>query len=190
MFPFPFCCTVKEPSAGYALARMLLKDRFGNDYNVSDAWIEKILSRPDVTDNKGLLDLSDDLRNCRETLETMGKMAELNNRQSLFKIVDKLPFSLKKEWLNKVYHIKHAERRLPTIDDVMLFVSSAAERANDPVFGKLLSQDRPDKARKGTKPRDAKPDKRRANFNTYVHQPATCSQQRSQPEMGSPATPV
>ncbi|XP_038058753.1 uncharacterized protein LOC119730035 [Patiria miniata] len=129
------CCAVKEPSEGYRLARKLLQSRFGNAYDISDAWINKIVGRPAVSDNKGLLEFSDELRNCRETLQTMGKLGELNNRQSLAKIIEKLPFDLRKGWLKRVHHLKYIEMRLPTIDDVLVFVSVAAERANDPVFG-------------------------------------------------------
>ena len=47
------CCTVKEPSGGYHLARQLLQSQFGNAFDISDAWITKIVGRPAITDNKG-----------------------------------------------------------------------------------------------------------------------------------------
>ena len=102
----------------------------------------------------------------------MGMLPELNNRQSLLKIVEKLPFYLKKEWLKKVHSIRSRERRLPTIDDILLMVSAAAERANDPVFGKLLASDKP---RKESKPKEGRGDKRRSNFNIQAHPSRPCA---------------
>ena len=147
------CCAVKETSEGYHLARKLLQSLFGNAYDISDAWISKIVGYPAVTNNKGLLEFSDELRICCETLLTMDKLGELNNRQSLPKIIEKLPFDLR-SWLNKVHHLKFIEMRLPAIDAVLVSVSVAAECANDPVFGKLLSEDRFDKLHRNTNPRE------------------------------------
>ena len=167
------CCSVKEPREGYLLARKLLQSRFGNAYDISDAWINKIVGRPIITDNRELLEFSDELRNCRETLHAMGKLVELNNRQSLAKIIEKLPYDLRKSWLNTVHRLKFVENRLPSIDDVLEFVSVAAERANDPVFGKLLHANRPDKARKNVSSKEHWKNKPHANFNTQVEQPSS-----------------
>ena len=89
------CCTVKEPAEGYALALRLLKERYGDEHIISQAWIDKVTTRPNITDNQSLQDLADDLRCCRETLDTMGYLNELNNQSSLLVIVDKLPYHLR-----------------------------------------------------------------------------------------------
>jgi len=36
------CCTVMDPSEGYKQARKLLRERFGNNYRISEAWIVKV----------------------------------------------------------------------------------------------------------------------------------------------------
>jgi len=55
-------CAVMEPQAGYLKARQLLKERFGNDYVISDAWVRKIVEGPAVKayDKGGLRELADD----------------------------------------------------------------------------------------------------------------------------------
>ena len=39
-------CVVMEPKAGYMKARELLRDRFGNDYKISEAWVQKLTEGP------------------------------------------------------------------------------------------------------------------------------------------------
>jgi hypothetical protein len=85
------CCAVMTPTDGYSAARRLLEERFGNDYNITQAWIDKIVNRPNATDNVSLMDLADDLMSCRETLNTMNRLGEVNNSRSLLQIIQKLP---------------------------------------------------------------------------------------------------
>ena len=133
------CCMVKKPEEGNALARKLLKERIGSKYDITEAWIAKITNHSDIVGGKALQDFADDLRNCQETLKTMDSLTELNNRGSLLKIIEKLPMDLRKSWLNVVYDIKTDEDRNPSISDIVKFVSRAAKKATDPVFGQLVS---------------------------------------------------
>jgi hypothetical protein len=87
------CCLVKEPTEGYRLAWELLKERFGNNDVISQAWIAKILDRPKIKNTQGLQTFADELRTCRETLLTMGYLNELETRRSLCQIVEKLPLN-------------------------------------------------------------------------------------------------
>ena len=153
------------------LARKLLKDRFGNEHDISEAWINKIVTRSDIRDNKALRDYADDLRNCRETLNTMEKLSEINTGRSLTQIVEKLPWDLRKGWLKRVHHIKTVESKVPTIDDVVKFVAASAEQANDPVFGKLVSRDDTSKSRKNAKQQPQPRAKQRSTFSVQA-QPA------------------
>ena len=149
----------------------MLKDRFGNEHDISEAWINKIVTRPDIRDNKALRDYADDLRNCRETLNTMGKLSEINTGRSLTQIVEKLPWDLRKGWLKRVHHIKTVESKVPTIDDVVKFVAASAEQANDPVFGKLVSRDDTSKSRNSAKQQLQPREKQRSTFSVQA-QPA------------------
>lgn len=131
-------CSVREPTEGYYQARKLLKDRFGNDFVISQAWVEKITNRSIVkaSDHEGLRELADDLLNCKETLSAMGKLESCLNESCLVQIIEKIPFYLQSRWKKVVYNIRHQECRSPTIHDLTSLVSVAAEEANDPVFGR------------------------------------------------------
>ena len=136
------CCMIKEPAEGYLLAKKLLKERFGNDDIIAQAWIDKIVNRQDVKNSIDLQDYADDLRCCQETLVSMGYISEMENRRSLCLIADKLPSYLKTRWLKKNYDIKSDKKRNPRLDDMILFITSAAREANDPIFGKLVQREK------------------------------------------------
>ena len=40
------CCAVMSPSAAYVKARALLKERFGNDYKISEMCVKKVTDGP------------------------------------------------------------------------------------------------------------------------------------------------
>ena len=40
------CCAVMKPSEGYVKARVLLKERFGNDYKISEMWVKTVTEGP------------------------------------------------------------------------------------------------------------------------------------------------
>ena len=67
-------CTVMEPQAGYLTkVHQLLKERFGNDYVISDDWVRRIVKGPvaKAYDKGGLRELADDATLCMETLGAM-----------------------------------------------------------------------------------------------------------------------
>ena len=66
------CCAVMSPSAGYVKARALLKERFGDDYKISEMWVKKVTEGPVVRHGEGrcLQELADDHRSCKETLRS------------------------------------------------------------------------------------------------------------------------
>ena len=42
-----------SPSAGYAKARAQLKERFGDDYKISEMWVKKVTEGPVIRRGKG-----------------------------------------------------------------------------------------------------------------------------------------
>ena len=70
-------CLIMEPSAGYAKARKLLKSRFGHDYAISKAWIDKTTDRRQLKPNepKSLRKYADDLQSCKVIHDALGSSA-------------------------------------------------------------------------------------------------------------------
>ena len=79
------CCSVMKPTEGYKRARQLLKDRFGDEYVIAEAWVGKISESKPIsahdTSGLGLQEFADDLRNCEQTLTAMNYLAEINTQR-------------------------------------------------------------------------------------------------------------
>ena len=87
------CCSVMSPEEGYPKAKALLKQRFGNDFLIAEAWVKKVTSGKPIgpQDKERLQELSDDLCSCIETLIAMNYESELRNQSILLKIAEQLP---------------------------------------------------------------------------------------------------
>lgn len=133
------CCLAMEPTQGYAKARHLLKERFGNEFTISETWVNKLTDGRAIGahDKIGILDLADDLRNCVENLDAMGYIGEISSQRVLLKIVERLPSFLKNRWVHDVHGIRKRASRNPDVADLLTFIEDAASECNDPVYGKL-----------------------------------------------------
>ena len=131
------CCAVMSPSEGYAKARALLKERFSDDYKISEMWVKKVTEGPIIRHGEGrrLRELADDLRSSKETLEAMDKLGEIDTCRSMVRIVERLPQSLQGRWRKLVVKSLETTDKYPSIANLMRFVSEAAREVTDPVFG-------------------------------------------------------
>jgi hypothetical protein len=77
-------CAMMAPNEGYARARKLLCERFGDDYKVAVALMKQVCQGPVLkgTDVAVIQDFADDVSNCAETLSAMGKMKEIDTNCS------------------------------------------------------------------------------------------------------------
>ena len=135
------CCCVMEPVAGFSRAKQLLKERFGNEYVITESWIKRITGFGNIksNDRDKLREYSDDLNSCKETLKAMGKLNEINNQTNLLRIVEKLPVYVQNSWRKEARDIRVNKQMSPGIEDLTAFIQRAAEIANDPVFGNTTS---------------------------------------------------
>ena len=163
------------PEAGYTRARELLKERFGDSFQILQTWVRKITLGPQVkaNDKVQLQQLADDLVCCRETLSAMKALHEIDNQMSLLKIVERLPLFLQNCWKREVRSVR-LKMRNPTFDDVVTFVADAAAEMADSVYGNLgWSQNHPERRPESTI------DKRRSREaiagSTSLMTPAICA---------------
>ena len=61
------CCLLMDPKVSYIRARQLLKQRFGDNFRVSNAWVSKVTGGPPVKGSNALQELADELSCCKET---------------------------------------------------------------------------------------------------------------------------
>jgi len=124
-----------SPTEGYIKARALLKERYGSEFIISQAWIDTVTSEGSIkpSDGRALQEFGDNLRNCLETLQAMNCMAEINTQSTLLKIIGVLPAYLQNRWRKEVMNLKRRKGRLPMLEDVVVFTEDAAEEVNDPI---------------------------------------------------------
>ena len=84
-----------RPERGYARARQLLKDRFGDEFIIAELWGQRLLN---AGTRMPLREFADELCACYEPLDTLDVLEELQAQSNLSEIVKKLPSHLQNEW--------------------------------------------------------------------------------------------
>ena len=135
------CCTLMAPSEGYAQARHLLAERFGDNYIISEAWIAKICEGP-VLKNTGsdMQEFADTVRCCMETLKAMNLLSSIDSRVRMVHIVNRLPYQVQVRWRKQAVSTKEKFGSYPSMDAFVGFLNTIAHELNDPVFGEQPHQ--------------------------------------------------
>lgn len=143
-------CLTMAPQAGYKEARRLLKAKYGQNYKIATAYIERITNCPPIKseDGEALQQFSIMLTSCKNTLKEIGYLNKIENPDNMHRIIEKLPFSLKQKWRDVADYITEVRKRDISIDDIATYVEKRARALNHPIFGKLSSGIRNDGRRK------------------------------------------
>ena len=133
-------CLSMSHAEGYKEARRLLKERYGQDYKIATAYVECVTSGPPIKAERceDLRKFSILLTTCRNALKDIGYLGRMNNPDCLKKIINRLPFDMKRRWRDIADDISECQQREITIEDVALFVEKRARSASHPVFGDIL----------------------------------------------------
>ena len=83
----------------------------------------------DILDDFSIL-----MRSCKNAMETLGALSEVNHPKNLQEIVSKLPYQLQERWRQIVFGILQENRRAD-FGDLVQFVEQQVQIASDPVFG-------------------------------------------------------
>jgi hypothetical protein len=149
-----------KPQEGYKEARRLLKEKYGQNYKIGTTYFDRIDQFPPIKaeDGHALQQFSVLLISCKNTLKEIGYLGKVENPDSLFKIIEKLPFALRLRWRDLADDIISCKSREMTFDDVVSFMENRARALSHPIFGKLNSDLNPAKLNRSQDP------KRRFNF--------------------------
>ena len=136
-------CQHMEPERGYAKAKALLKEQFGNEQRISYAYMEKALSWPSIKneDVKALRDYSLFLRGCCNVMEEVQYLHELNIPANMLTIIKKLPYKFRDKWRSAACELQERHSRRATLIDITNFIERQVRILTDPVFGNI--QDAP-----------------------------------------------
>ena len=155
-------CLSMHEDEGYREARKLLKERFGQNYRVAAAHVQRVIEGPPIKheDGSALQEFSIQLTSCTNTLERIGYLDKLNNSDNLKKIIDRLPYSMRANWRDYVDRIVQNKARDINIKDLNEFVTAKARATTHPVFGKISTEG---------KTKILNPRLRRHGFSTYAN---------------------
>ena len=137
-------CLSMQDARGYDEARRLLLERYGQPYKIATAFVERLTKGPQIKaeDGPGLQRLSILLTSCKNTLTAIGYLNKLENPESMKKIIERLPFSLKQKWRETVDNIMQREKREASFKDIAAFVETRARVTTHPIFGNISNDAR------------------------------------------------
>ena len=70
-------------------------------------------------------------------LRDIGYLSKIENPDSMRRIINRLPFALRRSWRDVADAIMERESREVTIDDIAKFVESKARASSHPIFGNI-----------------------------------------------------
>ena len=126
------CCSLMDPELGYARARRILEQRFGDRHTITELWIKRL---NDGGQQVNLQEYADELLECYESLNALGALQEMNAQRTLLTMITRLPIHLQNKWQDYVFDLRSHRDRRPTLKDVVDFVGRAAAVMSDPVYG-------------------------------------------------------
>lgn len=136
-------CLHMMPERGYALAKSLLHEHFGNEFKIATSYIEKALAWPSVKseDVKALQAYSLFLRNCCNVMSELQHMQELDMPSNMRMVMTKLPYKFRERWRTTAHELLERQHRRAVFIDLVAFVERQVRILADPLFGDI--NDRP-----------------------------------------------
>lgn len=132
-------CAHMPPSKGYYEAKRLLHKHYGDELQIASAYIDKALKWPQIKsdDGKALNAYAMFLVGCRNTMEDIEFLEEMDNPTNLRTVVSKLPFKMKERWRAEAYDIKERRGRRAKFADLVSYIDRQAKIVMDPLFGNI-----------------------------------------------------
>lgn len=142
----------------YKEAKRLLERHFGDELVIASAYVEKALQWPSIKaeDGKAMSAYALFLTGCKNTMEDVEYMDEMDNPTNMRIVMSKLPFKIRERWRNTAYDIKEQRGRRAKFADLVKFIDRQAKIATDPLFGNLQDKSM---IPKGDKLKDTTPTK-------------------------------
>nr|XP_049612597.1 uncharacterized protein LOC125990036 isoform X1 [Syngnathus scovelli] len=132
-------CEHMTPEKGYREARQLLHKQYGDNLKITMAYIEKALKWPQIkTDEvKSLNAYSLFLIGCRNTMQDVDYMEEMDNPTNMRVILSKLPYKMRERWRNVAFEMQENKGRRARFTDLVDYIDRQTKIVSDPLFGDL-----------------------------------------------------
>lgn len=132
-------CQHMTDGTGYATAKSLLQEHFGNEHVIASAYMDKIFSWPAIKseDGKALQAYSLFLRGCCNAMKDVYDLCDLNTSANMIAVIKKLPYKLRDKWRTEACNIQERHRKRAMFVDIVTFIEREVRIATDPVFGDI-----------------------------------------------------
>lgn len=100
-------CLHMTADKGFAVAKKLLKEHFGNEFKITEAYMEKVTGWPSIKaeDPKALKAYGLFLRECSNAMDDLQYLEELNMPANIKILSQNLPYKLRDKWRAKACEI-------------------------------------------------------------------------------------
>ena len=133
-------CLLLDPDEGYRKAKDILKENFGRKNVIARAHMERLHSEVNIKndDERGLVKLAHDLEECELIFKELNLHSDINNFESIAKIVRRLPHASQTRWVKVASKIEKIGQD-PTFNDLVNFMKGEAEVSRS-AYAKVLTQ--------------------------------------------------
>ena len=141
----------QPPATGFQLAWDLLYDEYGHPHEIARCCEESLTSISKIADDdrEKLKSLSNLFEKCCVSLENIGQVSSLDSMHVIMGVVNKLPISLKRAWVEYSVLIESKTGSRARFIDLSEFISQKSRIANS-IFGRETFPSRTESQRKTT----------------------------------------
>lgn len=131
------CCHM-DPAQGYATAKKCLNDKYGNEFDIANAFLDKIEAWPTIKSEDGpaLEKFSVFLQSCLNYTEHVSALVQLNSPKEMQLILQKLPYKQREKWRTYVLSLLEKHKDV-TFSELVNFTIRESKLLNLPVFGAI-----------------------------------------------------
>lgn len=132
-------CIHMEPTAGYMKAKSLLKEFFGDDFKIADAYMKEAMDWPTIKpeDGAALHSFALFLTGCSNAMTDISYLEDLDNTVNIKLLVSKLPYKLKETWRKFACDLQEKIKRRVKFKDFVEFITKQAKYMVHPLYGNI-----------------------------------------------------
>lgn len=163
-------CIHMDPTAGYNKAKTLLKEFFGDDFKIADAYMKEIMDWPTIKpeDGTALHSFALFLTGCSNAMSDISYLEDLDNTTNIKLLVSKLPYKLKETWRKFACDLQEKNKTRVKFKDFVDFISKQAKYMVHPLYGNIKDSNAFETVHQRSKTRTPDPSKSKKVFSTAV----------------------
>ena len=124
-------CVLLDKQDGYKRARDILYSRYGRSHLIARSYVDKLVYGEPIkaSDVDALSALALEMQKCEITLSQLGFVSDIDNSDSLRRIVKRLPTYMRVKWVDVAHSIMESGRE-PRFSDLSKFIDQKVRVAN------------------------------------------------------------